>query len=972
MSKTVRRTVMVVLSLGLAYVVDWAVTDAQGFPPFILTAGVVAAWIVRGASGTSAGLLFGAATLVLVATMLQDLDGVFVVLAALVGSGILAMVVRRWRPAGRVRSPADPLVIGIGAGFVMLLPALAAEVGNYGSLWIVWGAAVLGTLVVLLPAMILGHSAEEGRWLEFSLVATAIVASVLIYVMYSTQDIALGLAAWLLSPILILLSIRYGAGRGSALVSALVLAVPIARILSDNLVPIDDAFARQAVAIFLLLTTNAAVLLLRRDRLSTTELTRNRNAVFAFLNHSEPVWFTKILAPTGDLTYQYLGGGPFRQHKLEPGLNDAKLFGNTAAVETEKLDRIVMSVEQPRVDTETLELFEGPRATFVTNRFPLYGESGKLIGVGGVRTDITKQQDDAQLLAAMFASAPLATIVIEMGDQARVESANRSASDLFGLPVEELVTMPMAALMQPDEWRQLEKSSREILDEDLASNQSRRMELRTAGDLDQRTVVATIGRMDFEGASPGKRVILHLEDVTAQRQAEESMRERLKIDNTTQLWNRQALVIQLNATLHRIGVPDVGTTTPRGLAFVVCDLDGFQKLNDSHGHEVGDRVLAETATRMTATIPEESVLARLGGDEFGIIIPDATQDDAAVLIHRLQYELSRDFTDLGVRTSVLASFGAVIVNETGLGATEVLRRGELALYHAKSDGLGRVSFYADAMRRRAQKILNVREELASAIATNGFSVAYQPIVELDDGRVVAYEALIRLIARDGRLLLPGDFLDIARNEDLVNVIDQSVLKQAVRDINSAKLDQSSAGLHVNCEPEDLRDPNYSMNVLSRLHAVGLDPHRLTVEVTESTLLEVNSVVQNSVAALREAGIQIAIDDFGSGYSGLSQLRQLNPDVLKIDHSFIADLDAKNPQRSIVASIIDLAHELDIKVTAEGIETRDQAEALRKMGCDFGQGYLFGRPELLQEEDPRTETTTPTRKEGEQALRNKWY
>ena len=964
---------MVVLSLGLAYVVDWSVTDAQGFPPFILTAGVAAAWVVRGTNGISAGLLFGAATLIIIAVLLQDLDGMIVVMTALVASGILAMVVRRWRPNGRVRSPVDPLVIGLGVAVVTLLPALVAEIGNFGSFWAIWGSASLGTLVVLLPTMILGHSSEEGRWLEFATAATVIVGSVFVYVMYSTQDLALGLAAWLLSPILILLSIRYGAGRGSALVSALVLAVPIARILSDNLVSIDEVVARQGIAIFLLLTTNAAVLLLRRNRLAATELTRNRNAVFAFLSHSEPVWFTKILTPTNELIYQYLGGGRFRHYKLEPGLDDAKLFGKTAAVETEKLDRIVMSGEQPRVDTETLELFGGPRTTFVTNRFPLYGESGKLIGVGGVRTDITKQQNDAQLLAAMFASAPLATIVIEMGDQARVESANRAASDLFGLPEKDLATKPMAALMQLDEWQQLEKSLREVLSDDSSPHQSRRMELKLSPDrLDQRIMVVTIGRMDFEDASLGKRIILHLEDVTAQRQAEESMRERLKIDNTTQLWNRKALVDQLDATLHRIGVPEVGAKTPRGLAFVVCDLDGFQKLNDSHGHEVGDRVLAETAMRMTETIPDESVLARLGGDEFGIILPGAAQDDAAVLINRLQHELSRDFTDLGAGTSVLASFGAVVVNETGLNATEVLRRGELALYHAKSDGLGQVNFYADAMRKRAENIFNVREELAGAIAGNGFSVAYQPIVELDDGRVVAYEALIRLIARDGRLLLPGDFLDIARNEDLVNVIDQSVLKQAVRDINSAKLDQPGAGLHVNCEPEDLRDPNYSMNVLSHLHAVGLDPHRLTVEVTESALLEVNSVVQNSVAALREAGIQIAIDDFGSGYSGLSQLRQLNPDVLKIDRSFIADLDAKNPQRSIVASIIDLAHELDIKVTAEGIETRDQAEALRKMGCDFGQGYLFGRPELLQEDKLRTETTTPARKEGEQALGNKWY
>ncbi len=951
-----RRLVLVAASLGLAYLIDWALAVAQGFPPFILTAGVAAAWIVRAQRGSTAGLVLGSAVIIVIGLALQDLRGVFVALAALIAGVLLAVLVRRWRPRGRVRSPIDPLLMGMGTSVVTLLPAAVAELSGFGSFWIIWGATVTGTLAVLLPSMTLGSPTEGGRSVEFGIVAVAIVVTVLLYVMLSTQALVLGLAAWGLSPVLILLSARYGAGRGSFLVSVIIFAVPIARIVSDNLVPSPDALPRQGVAVFLLLTTNAAALLLRRDRSISIELNRNRKAISAFLNHSDPVWFVKVLTPTGELRYEWLGGGAFRHREDGTEIDDAELFGGVAAIDIERLDQAVISTRVERADIETLVLPDGQEGTFITNRFPLFGESGKIIGVGGVRTDITTQQDhaqtvseQAQLLGAMFESGPLPTLVIELDDQARVVLANRAASNFFELPVEVLTSMLMSELMEPEEWQQLEVPSREIVTQNPTSPRRFRIEVALSRDgFDDRSVVATVGRLDLAGVSTPDQIILHLEDATAQRRAEEAVHRTSTVDRTTGLYNRQALVDLLDAGLHRMGVSRGGEAHENGLALVVCDLDDFQKLNDSYGYAVGDQVLSQTASRIGEIVPEESVLARIGADEFAIVIPNFSEAETAILIGRLQQALSRNLVEIDNNASPLVSFGAVIVTETGLSSAEVLRRGELALYQAKSGGRGRVDFYADAMRERAQKILNVREELARAIAGDGFSVAYQPIVNLNDGRVMAYEALVRLVAQDGELLSPGDFLPIARTADLVTVIDQMVLARALADLKSNRLAQSSAGLHLNCEPEDLRDPNYAMNVLSRVHATALDPHRLTIEITEGALLQVDAAVRENVAALREAGIQIAIDDFGSGYSSLSQLRELNPDKLKIDRSFIADLDAKNPRTSIIASVIDLAHQLDIKVTAEGIETREQAEALRRMGCDLGQGFLFGRPERLPE------------------------
>jgi EAL domain-containing protein (putative c-di-GMP-specific phosphodiesterase class I) len=255
------------------------------------------------------------------------------------------------------------------------------------------------------------------------------------------------------------------------------------------------------------------------------------------------------------------------------------------------------------------------------------------------------------------------------------------------------------------------------------------------------------------------------------------------------------------------------------------------------------------------------------------------------------------------------------------------------------------------MRTHAQRVLNVRKEISHAIAHRSFSAHYQPIVDLSDGRILSYEVLVRLPARDGRMLSPGEFLPVARQSELIGVIDQIVTRRALADLAAGRLPQPDASLSINCEAEELRDPDFAMNVLTDLHAAGVDGSRVTMEVTESALLQIGDQVLTNVHALREAGLRLAIDDFGTGYSSLSQLRNLNADLLKIDRSFVAEMTADSESANIVAAIISLAHRLGISVVAEGVETREQAEALRRLGCDRGQGYLFGRPQPVPGRPP---------------------
>ena len=470
-----------------------------------------------------------------------------------------------------------------------------------------------------------------------------------------------------------------------------------------------------------------------------------------------------------------------------------------------------------------------------------------------------------------------------------------------------------------------------------------------------RRVIVTVTPLDY---GSDREYLVHLEDVTARRAAEGEIARHSLFDAETGLFNRTALGDRLDGALHRLG------DTTGSLGLVVLDIDGFRAVTDSVGSRLGDVILKRVAARIQRTCQEGEIVARLGVDEFAVVVEGRSQEAVAVLVGRLQealhsaIEVERDAVVLSV------SFGATVTHESAISAAELVRQAELALFRAKRGGAGHVEFYAAAMRDQAEAALDVRRELFRSIGAGSMAVAYQPIVSLADGSVISHEALVRLRTSDGRILPPVEFLDIARSAGLIAAMDRIVLERALADHAAHRGNLTAGGLSVNAEADELRDPDFPLHVLTRLHAAGVDPSQLTIEITESVLVQFDETVAANVASLRTAGVTFAIDDFGTGYSSLGQLRQLNADIVKIDRSFVMGVDEDLESANIVATIVSLAHRLDLVTVAEGIETREQAEALRRMGCDHGQGYLFGRPEIA--ESPELPRQRPLRARSDQA------
>lgn len=549
--------------------------------------------------------------------------------------------------------------------------------------------------------------------------------------------------------------------------------------------------------------------------------------------------------------------------------------------------------------------------------------------------------DAAVLLQAMFERSPVATLRVRMsGGTATVAAANAAFARVVGLSLTEVLGRSLRTWVATEDEDRLEPIFAKR--EDRWSPQVE-VRLHTRVGVD-RQVVITATALEVTPSDPDvTEFLVHVEDVTARRAAEDAVAWYSLFDAGTGLLNRTALGDRLDGALHRLRAQG----GPLGL--IALDIDDFKTVNDTLGHVSGDQVLATVGERLRVACVPGAVVARLGGDEFAVLVEGETDEAVAVLVGRLQQALTQPLLAVGEEVILSVCIGAAVVNDTHITAGEVIRQAELALFRAKRSGRGRIEFYAASMRDQEQAALDVRKELLRAISGESFVVAYQPIVDLADGSVKGHEALVRLPAADGRLLVPGEFIEVARNSGLLSTMDELVLRRALSDHASGR-PAAGTGLSVNAEPEDLRDPDFALSVLAHLHAAQFDPTRLTVEVTEADLLEFDDVVQSNISALREAGICFAVDDFGTGYSSLAQLRQLNADILKIDRSFVSGMEDDPEARNIVGTIISLAHRLNLVTVAEGIETREQAELLRRMGCVLGQGYLFGRPQVPADAD----------------------
>ena len=424
-------------------------------------------------------------------------------------------------------------------------------------------------------------------------------------------------------------------------------------------------------------------------------------------------------------------------------------------------------------------------------------------------------------------------------------------------------------------------------------------------------------------------------DITEARETEARLAYLASHDVLTGLPNRLLLLDRLAQAMYR------RERSGGEVAVLFLDLDDFKIVNDALGHAAGDEFLVEAGNRLRHCVRPTDTVARLGGDEFVMVCEVDHMDLVAPLCDRVAATLARPYDVDGKSLTMSASIGVVVGDELHDPA-ELLRDADVAMYRSKADGRGRATLFTARLRAEAVERLEQEADLRVALRERQLEVHYQPVISCGDGSVQGVEALVRWRHPERGLLMPGDFLPAAERSGLIVDVGAYVLAAAAVQLSRWQQSGSSLRVSINLSPRQLLDGSVVDIVLGACRAAGARPQGLVIELTENALIEALGIAGDRLRRLRDAGITVALDDFGTGYSSLQYLRDLPVDLVKIDRTFVRGL-GHNDDGALAEAIIGLGGALDLVTVAEGVETDEQLQRLRTMGCDMVQGYLLGRP-----------------------------
>jgi diguanylate cyclase (GGDEF)-like protein/PAS domain S-box-containing protein len=435
-------------------------------------------------------------------------------------------------------------------------------------------------------------------------------------------------------------------------------------------------------------------------------------------------------------------------------------------------------------------------------------------------------------------------------------------------------------------------------------------------------------------------------DITRIKQTEKHLERLAHYDPLTGLANRILFRARLDQAILK------ADRSGERIAVMMLDLDDFKKVNDTLGHPMGDALLSVTAKRIADSVRKIDTVARLGGDEFGLVLESFAEIRSLDFISsKILLRVSEPYSLAEQKVFIGASIGIALYPDDGRDVDVLLRNADTAMYHTKKHGKNRVSYFSSEMNRRARHRMTMETRLREAIENSEFELHYQPQVNLVTGNLVGCEALVRWRHKSRGLIPPGEFITIAEETGLITQIGNWVLRTACGQIRLWKAQGfPEFPVSVNLSGVQIRSERILENIIKIVRGASIDPRLLELEMTETVLMHDRDRAVELLRQLKRHGLALAIDDFGTGYSSMAYLKQFPVDKLKIDRSFIEDLATDKGDKAIVNAIIAMARSLNLKVIAEGVETKVQAELLRSYGCSEVQGYYFGKPMPVREFD----------------------
>jgi diguanylate cyclase (GGDEF)-like protein len=438
-------------------------------------------------------------------------------------------------------------------------------------------------------------------------------------------------------------------------------------------------------------------------------------------------------------------------------------------------------------------------------------------------------------------------------------------------------------------------------------------------------------------------IVLNGRDASERATFEAQLAHQAFHDAVTGLPNR---ALFSDRVAHALAAASEGTST----AVIFLDLDDFKTINDGLGHAAGDQVLQEVAARLLAAARASDTIARFGGDEFAILVEDIGDPVAAIdlagdIVQRFEAQISVLGKDVSVRPSIGIAISGPSSEGARADAGELIRNADAAMYICKREDKGGYRVFETAMHERALERLELRDELRRAIAEQQFELYHQPVLRLSDGRVTGMEALVRWHHPTRGFVQPGQFIPLAEEMGLIVDLGRRVLQEACRHAATLQAYGEVAPgfvIGVNLSVKQLQHPDVIDDVRAAIEEAGIEPCALVLEITETVMMADFEIASRRLAQLKALGVRIAMDDFGTGYSSLGYLSRLPVDIIKMDRSFLAE-NASPEAAGLAAAIIALGGSLGVEVLAEGIESPQQYDALRDLGCDYGQGFFIARP-----------------------------